>query len=161
MDGLEHQDMLGRYASFQGPRVHGLLRQQEWIARFGTVDKPLGHWKYAILDGCMLHVTCPDEELGGLPMKKPYCIMANFAVDALELRCKEGMIRLLPDGADEEVWKLIPEIREFSNEQAIVAQVAPAASAEFKDGPAMPVSIPGSSANVDTDALKLGEEQRQ
>ena len=81
-------------------------------------------------------------------MKKPYCIMANFPVDALELKCKEGIVRLLPDEAD-------------GDEQPLVAQVASSSSAEFKDGPAMPVLIPGSSANVDTDALKLGEEQRR
>ena len=64
----------------------------------------------------MLHVTCPDEELGGLPLKKPYCIMANFAVDALELKCKEGIVRLLPDEAD-------------GDEQPLVAQVASSPSA--------------------------------
>ena len=116
MGGSEHHDMLGRYASFGVSKVLRISRQQEWIEHFGTADKQWGHWKFAILDGCMLHVTCPDEELGGLPMKKPYCIMANFAVDALELRCKEGIVRLLPE-------------EEYHGEQPFVAQVAPSSSA--------------------------------
>ena len=80
-------------------------------------------------------------------MKKPYCIMANFTVDALELRCTEGIVRLLPAEAD-------------GDEQSVVAQAGPVSSAEFKDGPVMPAMIPGSSATVDTDALKLGELQK-
>ena len=81
-------------------------------------------------------------------MKNSYCIMANFRVDALEWKCKEGIVRLLPVG-------------EGGIEQSFVAQVAPSSGAKFKDGPAMPATIPGSSATVDTDALKLSRVQRQ
>ena len=89
-------------------------------------------------------------------MMKPYCIMANFSLAASKLRCREGVLQLLPGG-----WTA-PETMAIHMEepapQPILAPVVP--QTEFKDGPSLPALIPGTSANVDTDALKLDESQR-
>ena len=92
MDSLEHQAQHGRLASFEGPKRHDLLASERWTSRFGSIFAPIPPWQYASPDGCMCRVVSPDPVDDGRPMQKGYSIMANFNVDRLKVRCREGLV---------------------------------------------------------------------
>ena len=92
MDGLEHQQEKGCLASFEGPLRHDLLAKSQWTDRFGTAEAPRGNWQYAISDGCLSHVVSPDPADDGRPMQKGFMVVANFNVDLLRMRCREGLL---------------------------------------------------------------------
>ena len=92
MDSLEHQAEHGRLASFEGPRLHGLLTSEKWTSRFGPTFAPTPPWRYASPDGCLCRVVSPDPVDDGRPMQKGYSIVANFDIDRLRIRCREGLV---------------------------------------------------------------------
>ena len=92
MQGLEHQQERSLLASFEGPRVHALLRHARWIVKFGTIDKPKPPWRYIEPNQCCFHLVSPDPVDQGMPMKKGLIIMSNFPMEHLNVRCRAALL---------------------------------------------------------------------
>ncbi len=73
---LAHVKLAGGLASFEGPRLHGLAKYEQWQAEFGTSQEAKAPWEYAFPDECMYGCRSPGAE--PLAINKPHMLVANF-----------------------------------------------------------------------------------
>ena len=74
------------------PRLHGLLKFEQWRAEFGTPAGVRASWEYALPDGCMYGCRSPGPEPAAI--NKPYMLVVNLSLPLMSLQCRAGCVRL-------------------------------------------------------------------